>query len=196
MTRTRPADAAEAAREAELLQRVAAGDRGAPLEELYDRYHRRVWAVGLRRLRDRGAAEDLVQETFVRLWRAAPRFDPQRGTVGALLMTIAYRAAADLGRRRAGEAPVVSLDAEPFDIAADPAAGTEQEEQLLLRDELQAALAGLSADQREILRLHFQEDLTQAQIAERLGLPLGTVKSRVFYGLRHLRAALAEGHDG
>lgn len=196
VNRTRAADAADAAREAELLRRVAAGDRGAPLEELYDRYHRRVWAVGLRRLRDRGAAEDLVQETFVRLWRAAPRFDPERGTVGALLMTIAYRAASDLGRRRAGEAPVVSLDVESADTPADPAAGTEQEEQLLLRDELQAALATLSDDQREILRLHFQEDLTQTQIAERLGLPLGTVKSRVFYGLRHLRTALAEGQDG
>lgn len=196
MTRPRTTDAAEAAHEAALLQRVAAGDRGAPLEELYDRYHRRVWAVGLRRLRDRGAAEDVVQETFVRLWRAAPRFDPARGTVGALLMTIAYRAAADLGRRRAGEAPVVSLDVEPSDAPADPASGTAEEERILVRDELQAALATLAPEQREILRLHFQEDLTQAQIAERLGLPLGTVKSRVFYGLRHLRAVLAEGHDG
>ena len=179
----------EAAREAELLQRVAAGDRGAPLEELYDRYARRVWAVGLRRLQDRGAAEDLVQETFVRLWRAAPRFDPERGTVGALLMTIAYRAAADLGRRKAGQAAVVSLDVDMTAEPADPAAGAREEEQLLLRDELQTALSSLSGDQREILRLHFQEDLTQAEIAERLGLPLGTVKSRVFYGLRQLRRA-------
>lgn len=186
----------EAAREAELLQRVAAGDRGAPLEELYDRYARRVWAVGLRRLQDRGAAEDLVQETFVRLWRAAPRFDPERGTVGALLMTIAYRAAADLGRRKAGQAAVVSLDVDMTAEPADPAAGAREEEQLLLRDELQTALSSLSGDQREILRLHFQEDLTQAEIAERLGLPLGTVKSRVFYGLRQLRTAMTEHHDG
>lgn len=180
----------EAAHEAELLQRVAAGDRGAPLEELYDRYARRVWAIGLRRLRDRGAAEDLVQETFVRLWRAAPRFDPERGTVGALLMTIAYRAASDLARRRAGEAPVVSLDVPNELEPTEPYGGAQAEAQLLLRDELQAALATLSRDQREILRLHFVDDLTQTEIAERLGLPVGTVKSRVFYGLRHLRATL------
>lgn len=199
MTRPAAPDAArqaEAAHEAQLLQRVAAGDRGAPLEELYDRYERRVWAVGLRRLRDRGAAEDLVQETFVRLWRAAPRFDPERGTVGALLMTIAYRAASDLGRRRAGETTVVSLDVDVADGPAEPHGGTEQEEQLLLRDELQTALSALSDEQREILRLHFQEDLTQAEIASRLDLPLGTVKSRVFYGLRHLRATLSEQRDG
>lgn len=182
----------EAEYEARLLQQVAAGDRGAPLEELYDRYERRIWALGLRRLRDRGAAEDLVQESFVRLWRAAPRFDPERGTVGALLMTIATRTAIDLGRRKAGETTVVSLDTD----VAEPVGGTEAEERLLLRDELQAALATLSEEQREILRLHFQEDLTQADIAERLGLPLGTVKSRVFYGLRHLRAVLPERHDG
>lgn len=189
-----PARAAEAAHEAELLQRVAAGDRGAPLEELYDRYERRVWAIGLRRLRDQSAAEDVVQETFVRLWRAAPRFDPERGTVGALLMTIAYRAAADLGRRKVGEAPVMSLDAEQAADPVDPAAGEQEQEQLLLRDELQAAMHDLSEEQREILRLHFQEDLTQAEIASRLDLPLGTVKSRIFYGLRHLRAAMSE-HD-
>lgn len=188
MSRARPQ--AEAAYEAALLQRVAAGDRGAPVEELYDRYARRVWAVGLRRLRDRGAAEDLVQETFVRLWRAAPRFDPDRGTVGALLMTIAYRAASDLGRRRAGEAPVVSLDVTPELELTEPHGGAQAEAQLLLRDELQAALGTLSRDQREILRLHFVDDLTQTEIAERLGVPLGTVKSRVFYGLRHLRATL------
>ncbi|MBJ7328735.1 MAG: sigma-70 family RNA polymerase sigma factor [Solirubrobacteraceae bacterium] len=184
----------DAEHEAALLQRVAAGDRGAPLEELYERYERRVWAVGLRRLGDRGAAEDVVQETFVRLWRAAGRFDPERGTVGALLMTIAYRAAADLGRKRAGQAPVVSLDTDIPTMSSGE--NVPEEEQLLLRDELQSALLTLSEDQREILRLHFQEDLTQAEIARRLDLPLGTVKSRVFYGLRHLRATLSEHRHG
>lgn len=194
---TAPGDRkAEAAHEAALLQRVAAGDRGAALEELYERYERRVWAVGLRRLRDRGGAEDVVQETFVRLWRAATRFDPERGTVGALLMTIAYRTAADLGRKRAGQGTVVSLDVDVTDDPVEPHGGTEAEAQILLRDELQAALATLSDEQREILRLHFQEDLSQAEIAERLDLPLGTVKSRVFYGLRHLRATLSEQRDG
>lgn len=180
---------AEAALEADLMRRVAGGDRGAPLEALYDRYHRRVFAVALRRLRDRELAEDAVQETFVRVWRAAPRFDAGRGTVGALLMTIAHRAAADLARRRSGQAAVVSLDA---DLTAEPSVDPVAEDQFLLQDELQTALQTLSEEQREILRLHFQEDLTQTDIAERLDLPLGTVKSRIFYGLRHLRNVLTE----
>ncbi len=173
----RPKRVTDAAYDADLLLRVAAGDRGAPLEELYDRYHRRVWAVGLRRLGDRAAAEDLVRETFVRLSRAAGRFDPERGTVGAFLMTIAHRAAADLGRRP-GEAPVVSLNPE--------------EPELLRRDELQAAIWTLPPDHREILRLHFREDLTQGDIARRLDLPIGTVRARVLDGLRQLRAAASE----
>lgn len=163
--------------EADLLLRVAAGDRGAPLEELYDRYHRRVWAVGIRRLGDRAAAEDLVQETFVRLSRAAGRFDPERGTVGALLMTTAHRAAADLGRQP-GQTAVVSLD--------------HQDAKQLRRDELQAVIGTLSPVHREILRLHFHEDLTQGEIARRLDLPVSMVKSRVLDSLRHLRAAASE----
>lgn len=169
----------DAAHEADLLLRVAAGDHGAPLEELYDRHHRHVWAVGIRRLGDRAAAEDLVQETFVRLSGAAGRFDPERGTVGALLMTIAHRAAADLGGRPA-EAPVVSLGPEA--------------PKLLRRDELQAAMGTLPPDRREILRLHFRDDLTQREIARRLDLPIGTVRSRVLDSLRQLRAAACE-HD-
>lgn len=158
-----------ATHEADLLLRVATGDRGAPLEELYDRYHRRVWAVGLRRLGDRAGAEHLVQETFVRLWRAAGRFDPEQGSVGALVMTIAHSAAADLGHQ------------------------PEHEEQPpRRRDELQAAIGTLSPDHREILRLHFRDDLTQSEIADRLDLPVGTVKSRMLDSLRQLRAGASK----
>lgn len=167
----RPERVTDAAHEADLLLRVAAGDRGAPLEELYDRYHRRVWAVGLRRLGDRAAAEDLVQATFVRLWHAAGRFDPERSTVGALVMTIADRAADDLGRQ-------------PRE--------TPEDDRLHLRDELQAAIGTLSADHREVLRLHVQEDLPLSEIARRLDLPLSTVTSRVCDSLRRLRTAASE----
>ncbi|MBJ7331298.1 MAG: sigma-70 family RNA polymerase sigma factor [Solirubrobacteraceae bacterium] len=182
----------DAPHEAGLLQQVAAGNCDAPLEELYDRYHRRVWAVGLRRLGDRGAAEDLVQETFVRLWRAAGRFDPERGTVGALLMTIAHHAAADLAHQRARQTAGVLLHADVNTKVGRAGASMEvpEEERLLLRDELQAAIGALSPAHREVLHLHFHEDLTQIEIARRLDLPLGTVKSRVFYSLRQLRAAM------
>lgn len=158
----------DAAHDVHLLQRVAAGDRGRPLEELYDRYHRRVWAVGLRRMGDRDGAEDVVQETFVRLWHSAARFDPTRDNVGALLMTIADRAIDDLARRRDGQA----------------GGG-----QALLRDELQAALATMPPGDREVLRLRFRENLAEPEIARRLDLPLSTVRSRVSRALRDLRAA-------
>jgi RNA polymerase sigma-70 factor, ECF subfamily len=75
--------------EVQLLALVAGGDRGEPLEELYDRYARRVYGLGLRLLDDPGLAEDLVQETFVRLWRSAPRFEPARGSVRTFLFTLA-----------------------------------------------------------------------------------------------------------
>ena len=85
--------------EAALLARVAAGDRGRPLEELYRRYEARLYGLGLRLLSDQGLAEELVQETFVRLWQQARRFDPARGSVGSFLFAIARRLAVDLWRR-------------------------------------------------------------------------------------------------
>ena len=85
--------------EAELLALVAAGDTGAPLRRLYDRYERRLYGFGLRLLGEPGLAEELVQETWLRVWRSAARFDPERGTVRAFLFTIARRVAVDLWRR-------------------------------------------------------------------------------------------------
>jgi RNA polymerase sigma-70 factor, ECF subfamily len=85
--------------EAALLARVATGDRGRPLEELYRRYEARLYGLGLRLLSDQGLAEELVQESFVRLWQQARRFDPARGSVGNFLFAIARRLAVDLWRR-------------------------------------------------------------------------------------------------
>jgi RNA polymerase sigma-70 factor (ECF subfamily) len=99
----RPAESAPPAAlvedEAALLARVAAGDRGRPLEELYRRYEARLYGLGLRLLGDQGLAEELVQETFVRLWQQARRYDPVRGSVGSFLFAIARRLAVDLWRR-------------------------------------------------------------------------------------------------
>src|SRR5690348_14448322 len=85
--------------ESALLARVAAGDRGAPLAELYTRYEGRLYGPGLRLLGDEGLAEELVQETFVRVWRKADKFDIERGTAAAFIFTIARRIAIDLWRR-------------------------------------------------------------------------------------------------
>ena len=82
-----------------LLVALATGDAGAPAAELYDRYARRVYGLGRRVLGDEGLAEELVQETFLRVWRAAPRFDPRRGSAGAFIFAIARNLAIDLRRR-------------------------------------------------------------------------------------------------
>jgi len=91
--------------DAALLARVAAGEADGPIGELYDRYAQRVYRLGLRLLGDRGRAEELVQETFVRLWRAAPRFDPAQGSVATFVYVLAQRVAVDQHRRAAVRPP-------------------------------------------------------------------------------------------
>jgi RNA polymerase sigma-70 factor, ECF subfamily len=173
--------------EAALLTRVAEGDRDSALAALYDAYGRRLYRLGLLLLGDNGLAEDLVQETFVRLWRSADRYDPTRASVRTFVFTLARRAAVDLWRRRGGPAPV-ALD-EPD---REDASGGEAFEHLLLRLDIREALDALSPAHREVLELQYHGDLTQRQVAERLGLPLGTVKSRTLYALRALARELKE----
>ena len=174
--------------EAHLLGLVAAGDHGAPLVDLYRRYSSRLYGLGLRLLGDRGMAEEMVQETFLRLWRSAPRFDPERGSVRTYTFTIARRVAVDLLRRSAsrplltgetGEQRPDLLEGEAFDA-------------LLLGLDVRDALDAISAKHREVLELMVDEDLGQAEIAEQLKIPVGTVKTRAFYGLRALKLELEE----
>jgi RNA polymerase sigma-70 factor (ECF subfamily) len=183
---TLPRDRAAAA-EAALLERLAAGDRGEPLEALYDRFGARVYGLGLHLLGDRGLAEDVVQDTFVRLWRSAARFDPERGSARTFVFTLARRAAVDLLRRRAARPATAPLPEEHPALTSD-----EAFDELVTGIEVRAALDALSPKHREILELHVLADLSQAQVADRLGVPLGTVKTRTFYALRALRAELEE----
>jgi RNA polymerase sigma-70 factor, ECF subfamily len=173
--------------EASLMTRLAAGDRGEPLEALYGTYGRTVYGLGLLLLHDRGLAEDLVQETFVRVWRSASRFDPARGSVRTFVLTLARRAAVDLWRRQRGPLPLALEGTEPEDTA-----GNEAFRHLVLRLDVREALDGLSPAHREVLELQFDSDLTQAQAADRLGVPVGTVKSRTLYALRALARELRE----
>lgn len=175
-------DAATAA-EAALLARVAAGDRGAPLDELYRRYEGRIYGLGVKLLGDAGLAEELVQETFVRLWRRADRFDPARGTVSAFLYALARRIAIDLWRRPSSR----PLASHPHDDAVPDAV-----ERILVGLTVRDAMESLSPAHREVLELSYTQDLTQVQIGERLGLPLGTVKTRTYYAMRALKLALEE----
>jgi RNA polymerase sigma-70 factor (ECF subfamily) len=176
--------------EADLVSQIAAGDIGEPVAELYRRYAGRLYRFGINLLGDPGLAEELVQECLVRLWRTAGRFDISRGTVSAYLFVIARSIAADL-RKRPSSRPLAPVEDNQFPPQPDNAERIV--EALMVRD----ALDSLSVAHREVLVLVTQEGLTQTQIAARLDLPLGTVKTRMFHGLKALRAALAErGYDG
>jgi RNA polymerase sigma-70 factor (ECF subfamily) len=176
--------------EADLVSQIAAGDIGEPVAELYRRYAGKLYRFGINLLGDPGLAEELVQECLVRLWRTAGRFDTSRGTVSAYLFVIARSIAADL-RKRPSSRPLAPVEDNQFPSQPDNAERIV--EALMVRD----ALDSLSAAHREVLVLVTQEGLTQTQIAARLDLPLGTVKTRMFHGLKALRAALAErGYDG
>jgi RNA polymerase sigma-70 factor (ECF subfamily) len=170
--------------DAALVARLAAGDLGPPLQELYRRYGGRLYGLGVRLLGDRGLAEELVQETFVRLWRTADRFDPERGSVTTFIFAIARRLAIDLWRRPSSR---------PFEPEPEAAGGAgDPLEPALLGLAIRDALDSLSPSHREVLELAYHEDLRQTDIAEQLGLPLGTVKTRTYYALRALRVALEE----
>ncbi len=136
-------------------------------------------------LGDEGLAEDMVQETFPRLWRSAGRYEPDRGSVGAYLFVIARSAAADI-RKRPSSRPLLPVDDSQLPPLPD------RTDQILDSLMVREALDKLSSPHAKVLRLALEEGLTQTEIAERLGLAIGTVKSRTFNGLRALRTALGE----
>ena len=138
-------------------------------------------------LHDYGLAEDLVQETFVRLWRSADRYDPRRASVRAFVYTLARRAAVDLWRRASRETATAADGLDPED-----AVGGAAFDEVVLRLDVGEALDALTPAHREVLELQYHGDLTQTQVAERLGIPLGTVKTRTMYALRSLSSELKE----
>jgi RNA polymerase sigma-70 factor, ECF subfamily len=170
--------------EAALMIAVGRGDRDRALPELYRRYERRLYGLGFRLLGDQGLAEELVQETFLRVWRTADRYDPARGTVSAFVLSIARRLAIDLWRRPS------SRPSEPE--REPPAAVDETIDRLLLQLTVREALDSLPPAHREVIELSYHSDLTQTEVAERLGIPLGTVKSRAYHALRAFRRAADE----
>ncbi len=169
--------------DAELLAAVGAGDRGEPLRVLYSRYAGRVFGLGVQLLGDRGLAEELVQETFVRVWRNAARYDPARGSAPTFIFTIARHLAVDLWRRPSSRAN---------DPESPPPPDDDRVDSLLASLEVREAMNSLSDAHREILELSFGHDLKQAEIAERLSIPIGTVKTRSHHALRSLKVALQQ----
>lgn len=175
--------ALEADPEATLLLSVASGDQRA-MADLYDTYAGPLYGYGYRRLGSTTLAEDLVQRVMTRLWQLADRYDPSRASVRTWVFTIARTSCIDLHRAhpRAGS--------EPFGAGE---VGMEDDiEQLLHAELIRVALDRLSSDHRQVVDLCYFAGLTQVEVAARLGVPLGTVKSRSFYALKALRLALEE----
>jgi RNA polymerase sigma factor (sigma-70 family) len=163
------------------------------LAELYDRFGRAAYGLALRVLRDESLAEDAVQEAFLAVWRGASRFIPERAKASTWIMTLVHRRAVDLvrreERRRADPLPDVESD-QGGPSAADTAWLR------LERERVQSALRKLPDQQREAIELAYYGGFTQSELAERLGEPLGTIKSRMFAGLARLRELLETSVDG
>ena len=186
-------DIAGAEADRQIVRRMAGGDHHA-LGELYDRHARLLYSLALRIVRERADAEDVLQEAFAQVWRQAERFEAARGTVAGWLVTVTRSRALDrLRQRRLQPAGVADFDGFAQTVP-DPARGldvqlatAEQAERVRL------ALAALQDDQRVPLELAYYEGLSQSEIAAKLGVPLGTIKTRMRQTLRRLRDALAGG---
>jgi RNA polymerase sigma factor (sigma-70 family) len=171
----------------ELLDAVASGDDGA-LAALYDRFGRVAYGLAYRILRDQALAEDAVQEGFLAVWRSAQGYQRERSKAATWILTLVHRRAVDLVRREDRRRT------EALDEAQEPASESV-DEQAGLRDRrvaVQAALQQLPEDQRHALELAYYGGYTQSELAERLGVPLGTIKSRMFAGLNRLRELVPE----
>jgi RNA polymerase sigma-70 factor (ECF subfamily) len=174
---------------ADLLRRVAERADPAAFRELYETYGPRVKAYMMRRGADAGTAEDLAQETLLTVWRKAALYVDDKGSMTTWVFTIARNLRIDRLRREVPwqELPEWRL-AEASSEALPDEALAEKERQL----RVQAALAALPPDQQEVVSLSFLEGLSHSEIAERLALPLGTVKSRMRIAYQKVRAALED----
>ncbi|MGI8586084.1 MAG: sigma-70 family RNA polymerase sigma factor [Chloroflexia bacterium] len=186
--------------DADLMAAVCRKDRAA-LQELYDRYFRRAYALALRMLSDPAGAEDCVQDIFLKLWQKPQLYDAKRGAFVSWFLATIHNNASNYLRRRQRTQPFGTMpdgefgDPEPFDIP-DRQDGSSSVEDRLDQAERQkvvrAALAQLNAQQRITLELAYFGGMTQSQIAKHLQEPLGTVKTRMRTGMMKLRVALED----
>lgn len=179
------ADVKENSSDARLILSVRSGDQQA-MGELYDRYSSLIYSVALRVLGDTGAAEDVLQEVFMQLWRKPAVFDAARGSLAAWLAVIARNRAIDALRKRKPETDIedVTLSVEP-DLA-----GTAERNRAA--EQIRSKLGEMPEQQRSALEMAFYEGLTHAEIAEKTGTPLGTIKTRIRTALISLRTAFVK----
>ncbi len=170
--------------DAELLARVGERDREA-FEVLYSRYVRPVFGLALRRLGDRGHAEDAVQDAFAAIWRSASTYRPERGAAGGWLYTVARNAIVDRLRRNGPTA-----GAELPELASTEPGPAQRAQDSDVAFRVHRALEELQPREREVIELAYWSGLSQSEVAEYLHLPLGTVKTRTRSGLARLASVL------
>ena len=170
--------------DAALVARLRAGDQSA-MADLYDRYSGVVYGVALRVLANATAAEDVVQEVFLQLWRNPQTFDAERGRLAPWLAVIARNRAIDHLRKRPAEADIDEL---PISTGVDLESDAAQK---FAVDKVRGVLSSLPQDQRKALEMAFFEGMTHTEIAGKTGEPLGTIKTRIRTGLLALRKAFA-----
>jgi RNA polymerase sigma-70 factor (ECF subfamily) len=169
-----------------MSQGALAGEQ--EVREAYAAHAGELYGFALRSLGDSGLAEEAVQETFLRAWRAGGRFDPELGSLRTWLFAILRNVVIDLGRARAARPGVAS---------GTPEAAHDPLEDTLLAWQVEEALRRIGEQHRRVLIETYYRGRPYAEVASELGVPEGTVKSRVYYGLRALRNALEEmGYDG
>jgi RNA polymerase sigma-70 factor, ECF subfamily len=181
--RVQSAGSQPAAKDSVLVSGIRSGDEHA-MAQLYDRYSPVVYSVALRVLADTGAAEDVLQEVFLQLWRNPDAFDSNRGSLGAWLAVIARNRAIDALRKRK---PETDSDEVVLSVNVDLESETERRRVL---EKVRGVINGLPEDQRKALEMAFFEGLTHTEIAAKTGQPLGTIKTRIRTGLLSLRKAL------
>jgi RNA polymerase sigma-70 factor (ECF subfamily) len=174
----------------QLINRIAEGDASA-LAGLYDQYAPRVLGLLVKMLPSRSDADDVLQEVFWQVWKNAARYDSQRGSPAVWLLVMARSRALDALRRKKASVPLEDF-AEP--LAWNPPGGDIERKES--SDRIRRALAELTNDQQQAIRLSFFGGLTHPEIAEKLATPLGTVKTRIRLGMKRLRAVLADQAPG
>lgn len=176
--------------EARDARRLAEGDEAA-LRSLYGRYGSIVYGLCLRQLGDSGLAEECTQDVFASLWRSVGTYDPDRGRLSSWLFAIARNRIIDESRRRSLRPAVPSSDEWPEAVSADPAPHVLVE-RTEAAERMARAMAALPEAQLEVLQLAYFHELSQSEIAERVGIPLGTVKGRLRLAMNRMRELLVE----
>src|SRR5947208_6560501 len=171
-----------------LLALTARGDRDA-FARLYDMYGGAAYALALRIVRDRELSADVVQDAFLTVWRQASKFDAARGQPSTWILTLTHHKAVDTVRRHERRRAEALDEAAGAPDQAPPV--DEQAWSSVARDQVRRALAKLPDPHREVIELAYFAGYTQSELAERLALPIGTVKSRTFAAMRALRDSLA-----